>query len=131
MSDMDGQHVKTRGLGGFTLLEVLVALVILSITFVWLLKAESQGVDMALRSRFITTSTMLAEEHISEIRTEPIPEPGSEETGDFGNDYSGYTYKEHWEATTIEGYLKYTLVVRLGNGKNGLESTFVTFFASK
>ena len=43
---------------GFTLLEVLVALVILSISFLWLLSAENQGIDMAIRSRFLTTSSL-------------------------------------------------------------------------
>ena len=125
------QHVKARRSTGFTLIEVLVALVILSITFVWLLKAESQGIDMALRSRFITTSTILAEGHISNLRLEPVPASGTEETGDFGDDYPGYTYEERWESTTIEGYLKYTLVIRFGGGKNGFENTFITFLASK
>jgi len=118
-------------LGGFTLLEVLVAMVILSITFVWLLKAENQGLDMALRSKFITISTILAQRHIAQVKMDPSSLPDVDNSGDFGDEFKGYTYEEHVEATPIADYNKYTLVVRLGDGKNGFENTFITFFASE
>ena len=50
---------------GFTLLEVMIAMVFLSITFVALLTAETEGIDMCSQSKFITTSTLLAQRHIS------------------------------------------------------------------
>jgi prepilin-type N-terminal cleavage/methylation domain-containing protein len=119
---------------GFTLLEVLVALVILSITFIWLLKAENQGIDMGLRSKFITTSTMLAEGRIAQVMSDPQIVKG-EEKGDFGEEYKGYTYEEKMNAIPIvPDYWKYTLIIHWGNKKEekeNFETEFVTFLSGK
>ncbi|HVN71540.1 MAG TPA: prepilin-type N-terminal cleavage/methylation domain-containing protein [Desulfomonilia bacterium] len=116
---------------GFTLIEVLVALVILSITFLWLLNAESQGINMAIRSRFLTTSSLLAQERISDVTSGiRVVSPG-ESQGDFGEDFKGYTYQEKIETTPLTGYLKYSLTVKWGGGGSPLESKFISFLASK
>ena len=64
---------------GFTLIEVLIAMLVLAISFLWLLKAETQGIDMSVRSKFITTSTLLAQERIAKITS-------GEETVTTGSD---------------------------------------------
>ncbi|HWR68358.1 MAG TPA: prepilin-type N-terminal cleavage/methylation domain-containing protein [Desulfomonilia bacterium] len=115
---------------GFTLIEVLIALVILSITFIWLLSAESQGIDMALRSRFLTTSTLLAQERISQVTSGVRTISTGESKGDFGEDYKGYTYEENVEATPLAGYLKYSLTVRWGGEESPLETKIISFISS-
>ena len=116
---------------GFTLVEVLVALVILSITFVWLLNAESQGINMAIRSRFLTTSSLLAQRHIADvtsgIRTVSPGESKGDFGDDFGDDFKGYTYVENKETTPLTGYLKYTLTVKWGGEGSPLETKFISF----
>ena len=116
---------------GFTLVEVLVALVILSITFVWLLNAESQGINMAIRSRFLTTSSLLAQRHIADvtsgIRTVSPGESKGDFGDDFGDDFKGYTYVENKETTPLTGYLKYTLTVKWGGEGSSLETKFISF----
>ncbi|MCD6570762.1 MAG: prepilin-type N-terminal cleavage/methylation domain-containing protein [Deltaproteobacteria bacterium] len=118
------------GRKGFTLLEVLIAITILSITFVWLLKAENQGIDMALRSKFITTSTLLAGQRIAQLTAGTQPIIPGEDKGDFGDDFEGYTYNEVTEQTPIAGYLKYTITVLWKDGKNGFETEFITFLSA-
>ena len=119
---------------GFTLLEVLIALVILSITFVWLLQAENQGINMAMRSKFITTATLLAQEHISELISSGDPVSTDSTEGDFGKDteeyFEGYTYKETIELTPLDGYYKYTLNINWGGEKSSFETQFITYLAS-
>jgi prepilin-type N-terminal cleavage/methylation domain-containing protein len=116
---------------GFTLVEVLVALVILSITFVWLLNAESQGINMAIRSRFLTTSSLLAQRHIADvtsgIRTVSPGESKGDFGDDFGDDFKGYTYVENIETTPLTGYLKYSLTVKWGGEGSPLETKFISF----
>jgi len=113
---------------GFTLLEVLIAMLVLSISFLWLLKAETQGIDMSVRSKFITTSTLLAQEKIAGIISgEELVTPGSDQ-GDFGEDFLGYTYTEEIEPTPLDGYYKYTLNIIWGQGGN-LETQFVSFLS--
>ena len=116
---------------GFTLLEVLIALVILSITFVWLLGAESQGIDMALRSRFLTTSTLLAQDRISQVTSGLRTISSGDSQGDFGEDYPGYTYEETVETTPLSGYLKYTLTVKWGGEEAPLETKIISFITSR
>jgi prepilin-type N-terminal cleavage/methylation domain-containing protein len=114
---------------GFTLLEVLIAMVFLSITFVALLSAETQGIDMCSQSKFITTSTLLAERHISEVKANMSKEPPvpGQKSGDFGADFQGYTYKEDVEVTPLSAYYKYTLTINLGTGNNAYQNKLITF----
>ena len=114
---------------GFTLLEVMIAMVFLSITFVSLLTAETEGIEMCSQSKFITTSTLLAQRHISEVKanlTKEPPVPG-QKSGDFGADYPGYTYKEDVEATPLSAYYKYTLTVIFGTGTSAYQNKLITF----
>ncbi|MFY9396989.1 MAG: prepilin-type N-terminal cleavage/methylation domain-containing protein [Desulfomonilia bacterium] len=113
---------------GFTLVEVLIAMVILSITFMWLLKATNQSIDMASRAKFITTATLLAQRHISEVQAETRL-PGNDE-GDFGEDFPGYRYTGRVEPTPLAGYHKYVLTITWGK-KGNLETQFIAFLSSK
>ncbi|HOJ13564.1 MAG TPA: type II secretion system minor pseudopilin GspI [Deltaproteobacteria bacterium] len=112
---------------GFTLIEVLVALTILAIAFTWLISAHGQSIDMATRSRFLTTATLLAQERIAAVTTGLVPVPETGRSGDFGEDHPGYTYEEDVESTPIPGYLKYTLKVKWGAQERPLETRFVAF----
>jgi prepilin-type N-terminal cleavage/methylation domain-containing protein len=114
---------------GFTLLEVMIAMVILSVTFMALLEAEAEGIKMCSQSKFITTSTLLAERHISEVKagiSDEKPTPG-QKSGDFGADYPGYTFTEDVEATPLSAYYKYTLTVNFGTGKDAYQNKIITF----
>ncbi len=116
---------------GFTLLEVLIAMVILSIAFMWLLKAQAQGIDMAQRSRFMTTATLLAQAHIADMDTDSGTLSTGEQTGDFGEQFPGYLYRESMESTPISGYYKYTLLIFWGKEGRGFETKFITFLAAR
>ena len=116
---------------GFTLLEVLIALVILSIALLWLIKAENQGIDMAMRARFLTTSSLLAQGRIADVTSGiRLISPG-EGKGDFGEDYKEYTFDEKIETTPLAGYLKYSLTVKWGGEGSRLETKFISFLSTK
>ena len=57
---------------GFTLLEVMVAVAIIAMTFVSLLGSQSQSISIAGISRFETTAAMLAREKLTELQLEDI-----------------------------------------------------------
>ena len=115
---------------GFTLLEVLIAVAILGITFVWLISATNQAIDMATRSKFITTSTLLAQKRIADVLSDKTTRAQGTGQGDFGEDYQGYTYDETVEETQLQGFYRYRLTVRWGE-KNGLENVFTTFITPR
>jgi len=104
-------------------------MIILSIAFVTLLVHENLGIDYAMQAKFLTTSTLLAERHIAEIKTSRTPALTGEKTGDFGEDYPGYTYAESVEATPLTGYFKYALRINWGGEGSGFENTFVTYLS--
>jgi len=116
---------------GFTLIEVLVAMLVLSIPFVTLLVHENRGIDFAMRSKFYTTSTLLAQRRVAEVKTAARPVSTGEDRGDFGVDYPGYTYRETLETTPLAGYYKYTLHVFWGGEKSVFDNKFITYIAAK
>jgi len=116
---------------GFTLLEVLVAVAILGIALLTLVSAESQGIDMALRSRFITTSTLLAQKRIADVTAGIEAFSSGCRQGDFGEEFEGYTYTEEIEQTPMSGYFKYTLTVRWGSGEGTYETEIMSFLSRR
>jgi type II secretion system protein I len=78
--------------GGFTLLEVMIAMAILAITLVALYQSQSQSVSMASDSRFLTTASLLAQNRMAEIDAVD-PRGVASANGDFGDDYPGYTWR--------------------------------------
>src|SRR5512140_2623628 len=78
---------------GFTLIEVLVATVILALGLIGALTAFSLASRASGASRNDTVLPMLAEQKLSELKTFPRDElkAGTYE-GDFGEEHPGYTW---------------------------------------
>jgi general secretion pathway protein I len=81
-----------RSSGGFTLLEVLVALGILSIVLVSVYRLHSQTISMNMESRFYTQAPLLARSALTRFERTKQPELVSGQ-GDFGRDFPGYSWK--------------------------------------
>lgn len=67
---------------GFTLLEVMLALVILGLALPVLLGLRNRDIELFEHARAVTTATFLAQEKLFEIEIMPFPLIG-EQTGDF------------------------------------------------
>jgi general secretion pathway protein I len=93
---------------GFTLLEVLVALAILSIALVVLLGLRNRDVDIVNTTRELTTATALARMKIVETQVEGFPDLG-ETTGEFEDDYSQF----HWYRAVSSTPFDYVREVRV------------------
>jgi len=75
---------------GFTLVEVMVAMVIISIAMVTLLATQVASTRSYAEAKATTVSTLLAQQKIAEILSGEFPEPGEDE-GVFGdNEHYGY-----------------------------------------
>ena len=94
--------LKYKSDRGFTLLEVMVAVAIIAIALTTLLGSQSQSVSFANSAKFETMAALLAQSKMSEITAQGA-DSLSGSSGDFGDDYPGFT----WEATvsdiSIEG----------------------------
>lgn len=94
------RKVNSKALGrsfGFTLLEVMVALAVMSIVLVSVYRMHSQSLAMNTAARFYTQAPMLAQSKMVEIETlssSAFPE----DSGDFGEQFPGYG----WKASTAD-----------------------------
>ena len=93
---------------GFTLLEVLVALAVLSIALVVLLGLRNRDVDLVNTTRDLTTATALARMKMVETQMEGFPELG-ETAGEFGEGYPQF----HWQRMVSSTPFDYVREVRI------------------
>ena len=87
--------------GGFTLLEVLISLAIISIVLITCLRAQNQSIQVYNLSRDMTVATILARQKIGEIEAAGFPELGEDE-GDFEEQFPGFTWKKAVSMTPFE-----------------------------
>ncbi len=90
-----------RSSSGFTLLEVMIAVAVLSISLVALFGAQSHSLSLATEAQFNTIAAMLAQEKIAEIEAGLLPY--SNGRGDFGKKYPGYEWSLEVSASHLEG----------------------------
>jgi len=84
---------------GFTLLEVLVALVVIAFAFVGLLGLHVRNIQMIARDQNLTRATLLARELVSQIQFQVLTN-GLQGLGDSKGTFDGYPgYR--WEREVI------------------------------
>jgi general secretion pathway protein I len=95
-------HPRTAGAwrgatsGGFTLLEVLVAVAVLGLGLVSLLGLHVRDLALIERAQRITDGTLLARALMTEAEVEPFPDIGLT-NGDFEDRYPGQFPDLRWE----------------------------------
>jgi general secretion pathway protein I len=86
---------------GFTLLEVMVALAVMSIVLVSVYRMHSQSLTMNAAARFYTQAPLLAQSKIAAFET--LSAKGfPEDSGDFGEQFPGYSWKVWQKDVTSE-----------------------------
>jgi prepilin-type N-terminal cleavage/methylation domain-containing protein len=83
-------------LNGFTLLEIIIALGLISLALIAALQLQAQNLDFQSEARFITTATYLAQDRVSKIQSLDNIEPGTS-SGDFGDDFPYFRYSQEIE----------------------------------
>jgi general secretion pathway protein I len=80
--------------GGFTLIEMMVAVSIIAIVLTAVYRLHSQTLLMTIGARFYTVAPLLAQNKLVDIELSSAQEL-AQGTGDFGKDFPDYT----WEVT--------------------------------
>ncbi len=101
---------RSQARRGFTLLEVIVSMAILSIGLVAVLEAYSATARVSLQDEFITTATFLGAGKMEEVLKEPYITSGSDE-GDFGEEFAEFTWTVDITDSEIEGLVIVTVTV--------------------
>ena len=82
----------SRNASGFTLLEVMIALAVMSIVLVSVYRMHSQSLTMNTAARFYTLAPLLAQKKMAELET--LSSGGfPEDSGDFDEQYPGYSWR--------------------------------------
>ncbi len=96
--NLKSRHEILQGVQpGFTLLEVLVSVAVIAMVLVSIIRLQGQTILMNQSFRFYTLAPLLAQAKLSEFLEDPTGMEASS-SGDFGEDYSGYT----WEINTAD-----------------------------
>jgi len=103
LSEFRSQILNSQYFCGFTLLEVMIALSIVSIALMVILGSQSQGLSLANEARFNTTASLLAQEKMAEM--EAVRERGelSSDSGDFGEAFPDYVWRLSVHDVSFEG----------------------------
>jgi general secretion pathway protein I len=115
--------------GGFTLLEVMVALAVLSVVLVVVFSQQAASIAQGNEARIITKATLLAQERMANLLTEGRLRTGEEE-GEEKDSIPPFTWKQQVEESTVEGMKKLTVIVQWKEGENERDLRFVTYVAS-
>jgi len=114
---------------GFTLVEVLVAMAILSIALVAVFQLQSQSVSMSAEARFATSASLLAQSKMTEIETGGV-NTGRKQEGDFGPDYPQYGWRLDISDTQLPQFKKIEVTVFNKNLARGGVYKLVLYKAS-
>jgi type II secretion system protein I len=130
---------------GLTLLEVLIALVIISTALVGLVSLENQDIRAITSSRRMTVAAMLARNMMAQIELAGFPEDLEEEEGEFQEEeddgglqanYVGFRWKKSIEAVqfgeiTLDNARRVTVTILWNEGKTERQLDVVTYLARR
>lgn len=87
-----GGGAAVSGTGGFTLLEVMIAMAILAIALVAVFSSQAQSISMVGDARLTTTAALLAQAKMAEYELD-APDALGSASGDFGEDFPDYEWR--------------------------------------
>ncbi|HET6419407.1 MAG TPA: type II secretion system minor pseudopilin GspI [Geobacteraceae bacterium] len=105
---------------GFTLLEVVIALAIMTGVILTVITSFNYHLSIAGRDREETVSLLLAREKLEEIELRSKKEIQTFQDGTFAPEHPEISWKAEISPTEVDLFKKLTLTVMWGNGKRTL-----------
>ncbi len=112
-------NVRSSGERGFSLAEILCAVVVLGIALVGLAEGITVSLRMGKEAERYTSAVLLATGRMETIRAEGDFIAG-EETGDFGDEFALYTWSQNIVETGLSGLHSVRVEVLLASTKEQL-----------
>ncbi len=112
-------NVRSSGERGFSLAEILCAVVVLGIALVGLAEGITVSLRMGKEAERYTSAVLLATGRMETIRAEGDFIAG-EETGDFGDEFALYTWSQNLSETGLGGLHSVRVEVLLDSTKEQL-----------
>ncbi|MGC8666734.1 MAG: type IV pilus modification PilV family protein [Chthonomonadales bacterium] len=112
---------------GFTLVEMIVAALLLVLGGVAALTCISAATRSMAAAQTITTAALLAQQKISEMEADPTQLMSGDQQGDFSPDHPDYTWQTTVEPTDLAAVEKVTLTVQHRSTRGGRSVQIVTY----
>ena len=112
---------------GFTLVEMIVATLILALAITGALSAISNSTRAVESGERLQTAALLAQNKLTELELETTNMTSGEQQGDFGEEYPTYRWRTQTDTTEFEKLFMVTLTVSWGENNQGSEREFVTY----
>ncbi len=115
---------------GFTLLEVMVALAILSVALVVLFSQQATSISRGNEARITTKAALLAQERMAGLLAQEGLSMGIEE-GEVTDSIPPFKWRQQVEESSTEGMKKLSVTVLWKEGEKERDLRFVTYVASQ
>lgn len=110
---MTGMWTKGSNHKGFTLLEIIISLGLITTALLAVFRLQAQNLDLQSEAQFVTLGKYLAQERISRIEASDSLREGTT-TGEFGADFPYFSYEEEVsQVPDMDGLFKVRVKVRL------------------
>jgi prepilin-type N-terminal cleavage/methylation domain-containing protein len=119
--------MKTKHKSGFTLVEMIVATLLLAIAISGTMAAFAMVNRANGFAAGVQTATILAQQKMSEIEQQGDQISGGDQQGSFSDEFPGYRWHEVVEATDYPNLFKVTVTVQWGSNSTPNERTLTTF----
>jgi general secretion pathway protein I len=117
---------RVKDPNGFTLIEIMIALMVLSVSFVVLIGLRNRDIALAAYSHHMTEATLLARQRITEVSVSGFPDMGESE-GNFGETVTRYRWKQQVKQTPFEVVRELVVAVIWNEGSREEEVRFTTY----
>ena len=104
----------------------MIALMVLSVSFVVLIGLRNRDIALAAYSHHMTEATLLARQRITEVTAAGFPEMGDSE-GDFGEAAPFFKWKQQVKQTPFDVVRELALAVVWKEGSRDEEVRFTTY----
>jgi len=121
-----GQSGQPSGQPGFTLLEVVIALLIVATVLVSLLGLQARTINAADRQQKLTMATMLAQQQMSETELNYAANQSGDE-GTFEPPYDNYRWQVEFNTTPLAAVREVTVTVAWGEAGSNEDVTLTSF----
>lgn len=112
---------------GFTLVEMIVAIVLLAIGATAALACISSATRSTAIANEYNQASLLAQQKFAELEAQPDQMTGGDQQGDGGDQYPGFTWHATIEPTDLTEVLKVTMVIEWRSGLGSRSAQFVTY----
>ena len=119
--------MNRRRQAGFTLIEMVVAIVLLALGVVGALACISSATRSTSISSEYTTAALLAQQKLAEVEAQPEQIQGGEQSGDFGEEYPTFSWRQNTESSSIASLMRVTLSIEWKSGAIPRQAQFVTY----